>query len=77
MNIQTNEMEIQAGKPSCYHIGWLLVGTFTLLALILGTLFRGSLTWERAATWLLTSAAALVFFVPVLALVIWRGKPGD
>ena len=55
--------------------GWLLIGAFTLSALIIGILIQGSFSLQAVWIWLLWAAAVLACIAPVIALAIWRAKP--
>lgn len=52
-----------------------MIGVFILMALVLGTLGRGSFSLLAVGIWLLWGTAILACFTPVLFLAIWRGKP--
>ena len=77
MNIPLNQTQIQPDKASSSRRGWLLISVFTLLALVFGTLFRGSLSLQVVGVWILEGAAILACLTPVMALAVWRGKPGE
>jgi hypothetical protein len=63
-------------KPdSASKRGWLLIGVFTTLALVLGMLFKGSFDLQAVWIWILWCGAILACLAPVIALAIWRGKP--
>lgn len=73
MNIPLDQT--QPNKATALHRGWLVIGVFVLLALILGALFKRSFPLTSLGMLLLWAAAILAFLAPVMALAIWRGKP--
>ncbi len=75
MSIPLNQTQIHSDKSSLLHRGWLLIGVFTLAALVLGALGRGSFYLHAVWIWMLWGAAILACLMPVMILAIWRGKP--
>jgi membrane protease YdiL (CAAX protease family) len=67
-------MQIQSDKSSLSHRGWLLIGAFTLSALVLSTLFK-PFSLSAVGIWILWGAAIVACLAPVMALAVWRGKP--
>jgi hypothetical protein len=74
MIIPPDQPQIQSDKSSLTHRGWLLIGAFTLLALLLSTLFK-PFSLLAVVIWILWGAAIVACLVPVITLAVWRGKP--
>lgn len=75
MNIPPDQTQIHSDKSSLTNRGWLLIGAFTLLALVLNTLFK-PFSLLAVGIWILWGAAIIACLAPVMALAVWRGKPG-
>jgi uncharacterized protein len=74
MSIPPDQTQIHSERSSLTHRGWLLIGAFTLLALVLSMLLK-PFSLLAVGVWILWGAAILACLAPVLALAVWRGKP--
>jgi membrane protease YdiL (CAAX protease family) len=74
MKISPNQKQTRSDKSSSFRRGFLLIGTLTLLALVLSTFFK-PFSLLAIVIWILWVVVIVACLAPVIALAVWRGKP--